>query len=102
MALRRRRTGYLQGLLAPIAGDITGALCLTCGRIVDSESMVEGEPGKTTGCAVLVKHHGQEELRHFSFDSVEWDYRDLGRMMQGARFFDPTVQPESTVVTVPW
>lgn len=101
MALRRVVTKYLPGLLAPITYDVTGALCLTCGRPIDSEEIVEGYPGRHPYSKVLVKHHGAEELRTFEFDSVEWDERDLKRQMQGARFFDPMVQGEATAVTVP-
>lgn len=101
MPLKRTQIGYMASLLLPItaARDCTGPLCLTCHRPVDSEEMVEDRP---TGCRVLVRHHGAEEIRDFEFDSREWDDRDLKRAMQSARFFDPMVQGEGTLsVQVP-
>jgi hypothetical protein len=57
---------------------------------VDEERLVEGEPGwGKTWCRVLVKHHGQEELRTLDFGSVEWDHKDLGKYMQRVRWFEP-------------
>lgn len=95
MALRRSARGYLENLLRPIAPTVdrygeVGTLCMTCGRRVDYEEMVEGLPGRDTYCRVLVRHHGAEEMRTFSFDSVEWDDRDLKRAMQAATWFAPT------------
>jgi len=104
VSLKRTQLGYLQSLLLPItaAKDNTGPRCLTCLEVVDLESMVEGYPGQTTFCRVLVRHHGAEELRTFEFDSVEWDHRDLKRAMQSARFFDPLGHGEGTAsVQVP-
>ena len=101
MSLRRVKFGYLAALVAPLTPSIEGALCLTCGQIVDSESIVEGEPGQYTWTKVLVRHHGQEELRTFEFDSTEWDWRDLKRMMLTATFFDPNLAAENGFSAVP-
>ncbi len=94
MSLRRVVTKYLAGLRAPIHYDITGALCLTCGRPVDTEEIVDGLPGRNPYCRVLVTHHGQEELRTFEFDTIYWDDHDLARQMKSARFFDPRLAGE--------
>lgn len=64
-------------------------LCLTCGRPVDSEELVEGEEQVTTFAKVLVKHHGAEELRTFDFGSTNWDDHDLRQFMASADWFDP-------------
>lgn len=81
---------------------VAGPLCLTCGRPVDQEMMVEGEPGRTTGCRVLVRHHGAEEVRDFDFGSVEWDHDDLRKMTRSNRWFDPTKHDDGDArVTVP-
>ncbi len=62
---------------------------MTCGRRVDSELLVEGEPGKTTFAKVLAKHHGAEELRTFDMGSVEWDDYELKSHMMRANWFSP-------------
>lgn len=89
MTLRRTQLGYLANLIAPTAITPEGALCLTCGRVVDYEELVEGYPGESTFARVLVRHHGAEELRTFPFDSKEWDSDDLKRAMRAAKWFDP-------------
>lgn len=102
MSIKRTQLGLLAALLAPITYDTEGPLCLTCGRVVDGESLVEGFPGETTFCKVLVRHHNAEELRTFDMGSKEWDHRDLKRLMQGARWFDPNEQGEGVLrATVP-
>lgn len=76
---------------APVVRAPRGCVCVTCGRLVDSESLVEGEPGwGKTWCKVLVKHHGAEELRTFDFGSTNWDSYDLKSAMMRANWFDPT------------
>lgn len=89
MALIRSFTSLEQRILAPNVKAAHGPVCMTCGRIVDSEELVEGEPGKTTFAKVLVKHHGAEELRTFGMGSVEWDAYELKSHMQRANWFDP-------------
>lgn len=89
MALIRSRTSLLQRILAPSIQSPLGPVCMTCGRLVDSEALVEGEPGKTTYAKVLVKHHGAEELRTFEMASVEWDSYELASHMRRANWFDP-------------
>lgn len=76
-----RATRYLHGLWP---------LCLTCGRPVDSEELVEGEEQVTTYAKVLFKHHGAEELCTFDFGSTNWDDHDLRQFMASVALFDPT------------
>lgn len=90
MALIRTSTSLEQRILSPYVKHASGPVCMTCGRIVDSEALVEGEPGVTTYARVLVKHHGQEELRTFDMASVEWDAYELKSHMMRANWFDPT------------
>ena len=89
MALLRTNTSLLQRILAPSVQSPQGPVCMTCGRLVDSEALVEGEPWKTTYAKVLVKHHGAEELRTFDMGSVEWDSYELKSHMLRANWFDP-------------
>lgn len=77
-------------ILAPHVQSAQGCVCLTCGRLVDEESLVEGYPGESATCKVLVKHHGAEELRTFHMGSTNWDERDLASMMRRTNWFDPT------------
>ncbi len=90
MALIRSRQSLGQRVLAPCVQSAQGPVCMTCGRLVDSEALVEGEPGKTTFAKVLVTHHGAEELRTFDMGSVEWDSYELKSHMMRANWFDPT------------
>lgn len=89
MALVRTSTSLLQRVLAPVVQGAQGPVCMTCGRYVDSEQLVEGEPGRDTFCKVLVRHHGAEELRTFEMSSVEWDAYELKSHMMRANWFDP-------------
>ena len=79
----------LTALLAPHVQSPLGPVCLTCGRVVDEEQLVEGYPGESTFAKVLVRHHGAEELRTFDMGSSNWDERDLGQMMRHVNWFDP-------------
>lgn len=90
MALIKSRAGLDSLIVAPYAQAVKGPVCLTCGRIVDSEALVEGYPGETTFAKVLVKHHGAEELRTFDMGSSNWDEQDLASMMGRTNWFDPT------------
>lgn len=86
----RRSLATLDNLVvAPYAGSARGAVCLTCGRLVDEEALVEGYPGESVTCKVLVRHHGAEELRTFNMGSTNWDERDLASMMARTNWFDP-------------
>lgn len=89
MALRRSTLGLNTLIVAPHVQAALGPVCLTCGRVVDSEELVEGYPGESTHAKVLVKHHGAEELRTFEMGSTNWDERDLGSMMRRTNWFDP-------------
>lgn len=75
---------------APIAGSSRGAVCLTCYKLVDEEAIVEGYPGESTTCRVLVRHHGAEELRTFDMGSTNWGPDDLASYMSRTNWFDPT------------
>lgn len=86
----RRSLAKLDNLvLAPYAGSARGAVCLTCGKLVDEEGIVEGYPGESTTCKVLVRHHGAEELRTFDMGSTNWDEADLASYMSRTNWFDP-------------
>lgn len=95
--LLKTRTSWDQIVEAPSVESIKGPVCMTCGRIVDSEQLVEGYPAEpekgrpgSLFCKVLVKHHGAEELRTFEMGSDNWDERDLAQMMRRTNWFDPT------------
>lgn len=81
---------------APTVQNVRGAVCMTCGRLVDFEGVVEGYPASvnetspTTWCKYLVKHHGAEELRTFQMGSTNWDYADAAQMARRTNWFDPT------------
>lgn len=90
MSLIKSRIGLEQYIAAPHVGNAAGAICMTCGRLVDYEGLVEGYPGESLTAKVLVKHHGAEELRTFDMGSRNWDERDLKSMMTRTNWFDPT------------
>jgi hypothetical protein len=86
----RRSLATLDNLVvAPYAGSVRGAVCLRCGRLVDEEGIVEGYPGESQTCKVLVRHHGAEELRTFDMGSSNWDAGDLASMMARTNWFAP-------------
>jgi hypothetical protein len=74
---------------APRVQHVRGPVCMTCGRLVDEEHLVEGYPGESTHAKVLVKHHGAEELRTFDMGSTNWDAADLASMMRRTNWFSP-------------
>ena len=90
MTLRRTSTSLAGLIRAPLAGSMRGAVCLTCGRLVDEEVRVEGCPGVTTTAKFLVRHHGAEELRSYDLGSTDWDDSDLAALVQKTSWFDPT------------
>ncbi len=90
MTLRRSHAPLDRIITAPWVQSARGPVCMTCGRIVDSEALVEGYPGETTYARVLVKHHGAEELRTFDMQSTNWDERDLASYMRRTNWFDPS------------
>lgn len=85
--LKKSQVNLHNLITARIVGDVAGPTCLTCGRIVQKEEMVETHK---TGCKVLVTCHGQEELRTFDFGTEAWNHIDLKKAMQRMRWFDPT------------
>lgn len=90
MPLLKSQASLSDLVIAPIAGSVRGPVCMLCGKLVDSEEIVEGYPGESTTCRVLVKHHGAEELRTFNMGSSNWDEQDLASMMRRTNWFDPT------------
>ena len=89
MALRRSLATLDNLVVAPIAGSARGAVCLLCGKLVDEEAIVEGYPGESVTCKVLVRHHGAEELRTFNMGSSNWNEQDLASLMMRTNWFDP-------------
>ena len=72
MPLLKTRANWDGLVHAPSVESVRGPVCMTCGRVVDSEELVEGYPVDlergipgTMECKVLVRHHGAEELRTF-------------------------------------
>lgn len=78
--------------------------CATCLCDVDSEEIVDGDPGfeneagqvlqqaGTETCKVLVKHHGAEELHVFDMGSRNWGYQELAKWMGRRKWFNPFEQ----------
>lgn len=114
MGLRRTKSGIVGAALladareraglAPAYADVYGPVCDLCNAVVDSEEIVEGQPGGLGAdpngvmtetpashpyCRVLVTHHGAEELHQFDFESIWWNAEDLKRRMQHRRWFCP-------------
>ncbi len=92
MPLIRSRASWNDLVSAPSVQAPLGPVCLLCGRVVDSEELVEGYPGQTTHARVLVKHHGAEELGSFDMGSTNWDEQDLASMMRRRNWFSPFEQ----------
>lgn len=95
MPLLKTRASWNDLVIAPHAQSPRGCVCMTCGRLVDFEGVVEGYPADersegSTWCKYLVKHHGAEELRTFDMGSTNWDYGDAAMMAQRTNWFDPT------------
>jgi hypothetical protein len=90
MTLRRSNVGLANLIIAPHVQDARGAVCMTCGRLVDEETLVEGYPGQTTYFKYLVRHHGGEELRTFDTGSVNWSLEDIPFYVRRTNWFDPT------------
>lgn len=89
MALIRSRASWDDLVLAPSVQAPKGAVCLTCGRIVDFEGVVEGYPGESERARYLVRHHGAEEARWFDMGSRNWDLADVAQMARRTNWFDP-------------
>jgi hypothetical protein len=89
MPLIKSQASLVDLVQAPSVYNPRGALCLTCGRIVESEGVVEGYPGETTRARYLVGHHGAEEARWFDMGSTNWDYADVAQMARRCNWFDP-------------
>lgn len=94
MALIKSRASWNDLVWAPTVQAPRGSVCLTCGRLVDFEGVVEGYPAGdndagTVWCKYLVKHHGAEELRTFEMGSTNWDYGDAAQMARRTNWFDP-------------
>lgn len=99
--MRRTSLSLDRYIVSPVKGDVTGPVCDLCNKVVDSEALVEGDPGHEDSqervvklasrdwCLVLVKHHGAEELRRIDFGSRAWGPTDLKKALQRVRFFSP-------------
>jgi hypothetical protein len=90
MALIKSHATLDNLILAPHVQSARGAVCLTCGRLVDEEAIVEGYPGESVTAKYLVRHHGAEELRTFHMGSTNWDHTDLRSYVRRTNWFDPT------------
>jgi hypothetical protein len=108
VTLRRTKMGLSQYIITPPTLDVTGPVCALCDKVVDSEELVEGIPGEESGergmvtknagsdtCRVLVRHHGQEEIREIDFGSREWGPSQLASFMQRIRWFNPLEQGDA-------
>jgi len=89
-SLKRSTITLTDQVVAPRVTTPRGASCMTCGKLVDREELVEGYPGESTFARVVVACHGAEELRTFQFESTNWDNHDLQQFYNSANFFDPT------------
>lgn len=100
MPLIKSFANWDQLVIAPSVQGPRGCLCMTCGRLVDEEGVVEGyplhddngslNPDATTWCKFLVRHHGAEELRTFDLGTTNWSYEDVASMAMRTNWFDPT------------
>ncbi len=88
-SLKRTLLRLDDAIAAPNTRPARGASCLTCLKLVDREELVEGYPGESETCKVLVKCHGSEELRTFDMGSRNWGGPELAQMMARAQWFDP-------------
>lgn len=88
------RADWDQLVHAPSVQGPRGCLCMTCGRLVDSEGLSQhpdaGAPGVTTYARWVVEHHGGHEERRFDMGSTNWDLADLAQMARRTNWFDPT------------
>lgn len=105
MTLRRIHSLYTNQLFKPIqAAAALGPKCLMCGKVVNFEQIVEEA---TTYTKVLIRCHGQEELRTYNYEREYPDFedplrnRDLTRMRHADTVFDPMadLEPAPVVVT---
>ena len=102
--IRRVRHRYMPTMLfKKHQRDWEGPMCLTCLKPVEEEELVEGYAKTRDGnpdrdgtgggqypyAKVLYRCHGAEELVQYDFDTCDWDDRDLRRMAQRHRHFDP-------------
>ncbi len=90
MPLIKSAASWRDLVRAPTVQHVRGAVCMTCGRLVDFEGVVEGYPGESGRCRYLVKHHGAEEARWFDMGSTNWDIADAAQMARRTNWFDPT------------
>lgn len=95
MPLLKSQASWNDLVSAPSVQSLKGPVCMTCGRIVDFDGVVEGYPMTPTDpgtpwCKYLVRHHGAEELRTFDMGSTNWDYADAAQMARRTNWFDPT------------
>jgi hypothetical protein len=95
MSLKRTQLGLLQWLrMPPKVQNQVGTQCATCHRAVDYEAFIEGEPNRTPYVKVLVRCHGQEELRRIDMGTIYWDAERAISMMRRQTWFEPNEQGE--------
>lgn len=87
-----KRTSLALGTLIrmrPRVQNQVGITCAICQRAVDFESLVEGEPGKTTYAKILYRCHGAEDMQILDMGSTEWDPEMLASMIRRLVVFRP-------------
>lgn len=88
--LYKHNIGLLEGLTKDVQPGYA-PICMTCGRYLDGEALVET---KGSVVKVLGKHHGAEELVSFDLGTEHWDHDDLAKMMRGHGWFAPNLVPK--------
>lgn len=89
--LRKYRFGVFEPRFfrSNIVQNVAAPVCMTCGRPVAVEELVDGEEGVTSYAKVLAKCHGEEELEIFEFGTKDWDWQDLKSARMRRNWFDP-------------
>lgn len=95
MSLIRTRLGLNQFVQAPSVYQPAGPVCMTCGKVVPYEAIVD--VGKTWA-RVLVRCHGAEELAEFDFGTEHWGYDELRAFRMRKSWFDPMAVREGVGV----
>lgn len=124
MGFRRTSLKLSQSFKRRVKWDIQGSICQRCERfnpdldlpmVVDWEGLTEDSPqpgtedlenrvthdSSASWCTVMAKHHGQEEVKRFEFESRTWGWIDLRQMLKLVRWFDPAEVEEDGRLVVP-
>jgi len=88
VSLYRHTVKLLTALRKPVVQSLA-PLCITCGRHLDKEEIVEGYPEQTTFVRVRGQHHGADELVTFDMGSTEWSFEDVAKHVRSHCWFDP-------------